>query len=235
MPQNLNRTTVSSFKFPTKPPNAFWKQPTKNNFLQHFFKLTFLTHKQESKIKPMTEPSPPHDHLRRFSGSPNENWDQFEGLLWASIAVSRIPEAHHQRARYLHLHLDENSHNFFFSRSQKLRETTWKTHESYATAMQGQIKQEITSTNKRTTGRFSHWPTTARKSCKSRRRRRWRRLRSHESQRRIRKQFIQGMPFKQEGSSERKWQNWSQRAVRNNQKKSSNRQNTFRTIAHHSI
>ena len=42
-----------------------------------------------------------------------KKWDQFEGLLRASIAVSIIPEAHHQRKQYLHLHLDENALIFY--------------------------------------------------------------------------------------------------------------------------
>ena len=62
----------------------------------------------------MAEPSPPHVDLRHFSGLPNENWDQFEGLIRASIAVSRIPEAYHKRARYRYLHLDGNALNFYF-------------------------------------------------------------------------------------------------------------------------
>ena len=61
----------------------------------------------------MADPSPPHVHLKRFSGLPNENWPEFEGLLRASIAVSRIPEANHQRARYLHLHLAGNALNYY--------------------------------------------------------------------------------------------------------------------------
>ena len=39
----------------------------------------------------MAELSPPHVHLGRFPGLTNKNWDQSEGLLRDSIAVSRIP------------------------------------------------------------------------------------------------------------------------------------------------
>ena len=60
----------------------------------------------------MADPSPPHVNLKRFSGLPNKNWPEFEGLLRASIAVSRIPEANHQRSRYLHLHLAGNALNY---------------------------------------------------------------------------------------------------------------------------
>ena len=40
----------------------------------------------------MADTNPFHVHLRHFSGLPNENWDKFEGLLPASIAVSRKSE-----------------------------------------------------------------------------------------------------------------------------------------------
>ena len=93
----------------------------------------------------MAEPSPPHFHLRRFSGVPNDNWDQFEGLLRASIAVSSRPEAHHQRARYLHLHLDGDALNLYL-RLPEVTKTTWTTlYKSNATAMQVQINEEISS------------------------------------------------------------------------------------------
>ena len=61
----------------------------------------------------MAGPSPPLVHLKRFSGISNENWPEFEGLLRASIAVSRIPEANNQRARYLHLRLACNALKFY--------------------------------------------------------------------------------------------------------------------------
>ena len=61
----------------------------------------------------MAAPHPPHVSLKRFAGLPNENWDQFEGLLRASIAVARIPADHNQQARYLHLHLDGNALNYY--------------------------------------------------------------------------------------------------------------------------
>ena len=66
-------------------------------------------------------PSPPHVHLKRFSGLPNENWPEFEGLLRASIAVSRIPEANHQHARYLHLHLAGNALNYYLRLAENTR------------------------------------------------------------------------------------------------------------------
>ena len=69
----------------------------------------------------MADPSPPHVHLKRFSGLPNENWPEFEGLLRASIAVSRIPEANHQRARYLHLHLAGNALNYYLRLAENTR------------------------------------------------------------------------------------------------------------------
>ena len=49
----------------------------------------------------MAAPHPPHVSLKRFAGLPNENWDQFEGLLRASIAVARIPADHNQNIHYL--------------------------------------------------------------------------------------------------------------------------------------
>ena len=61
----------------------------------------------------MAAPHPPHVSLKRFAGLPNENWDQFEGPLRASIAVARIPADHNQQARYLHLHLDGNALNYY--------------------------------------------------------------------------------------------------------------------------
>ena len=61
----------------------------------------------------MADPSPTHVHLKRFSGLPSENWPELEGRLGASIAVSRIPEATHQRARYLHLHLAGDALNYY--------------------------------------------------------------------------------------------------------------------------
>ena len=61
----------------------------------------------------MAAPHPPHVSLKRFAGLPNENWDQFEGLLRASIAVARIPADHNQQARYLHLQLDGNALNYY--------------------------------------------------------------------------------------------------------------------------
>ena len=61
----------------------------------------------------MAAAHPPHVSLKRFAGLPNENWDQFEGLLRASIAVARIPADHNQQARYLHLHLDGNALNYY--------------------------------------------------------------------------------------------------------------------------
>ena len=61
----------------------------------------------------MAAPHPPHVSLKRFAGLTNENWDQFEGLLRASIAVARIPADHNQQARYLHLHLDRNALNYY--------------------------------------------------------------------------------------------------------------------------
>ena len=67
----------------------------------------------KNKPKPMVEPTPPHIHLGRFPGLTNKNWDQSEGLLRDSIAVSRIPETHHQQAQYLHLHLDGNALNIY--------------------------------------------------------------------------------------------------------------------------
>ena len=69
----------------------------------------------------MADPSPPHVHLKRFSGLPNENWPEFEGLLRASIAVSRIPQANHQRARYLHLHLAGNALNYYLRLAKNTR------------------------------------------------------------------------------------------------------------------
>ena len=69
----------------------------------------------------MADPSPPHVHLKRFSGLPNENWPEFERLLRASIAVSRIPEANHQRARYLHLHLAGNALNYYLRLAENTR------------------------------------------------------------------------------------------------------------------
>ena len=59
----------------------------------------------------MTDSSLPHVLLKRFSGLPNENRPEFEGQLRASIAVHRIPEANHQRAEYLHLHLARDALN----------------------------------------------------------------------------------------------------------------------------
>ena len=56
---------------------------------------------------------PPHVSLKLFAGLPNKNWDQFEDLLRASIAVARIPADHNQQARYLHLHLDGNALNYY--------------------------------------------------------------------------------------------------------------------------
>ena len=66
-------------------------------------------------------PHPPHVSLKRFAGKPNENWDQFEGLIRASIAVSRIPEADNQRARYLHLHLEGNALNYYLRLAENVR------------------------------------------------------------------------------------------------------------------
>ena len=66
-------------------------------------------------------PHPPHVSLKRFAGKPNENWDQFEGLIRASIAVSRIPEADNQRARYLHLHLEGNALNYYLRLAENIR------------------------------------------------------------------------------------------------------------------
>ena len=69
----------------------------------------------------MADPSPPHVNLKRFSGLPNENWLEFEGLLRASIAVARIREAIHQRARYLHLHLAGNALNYYLRLAENTR------------------------------------------------------------------------------------------------------------------
>ena len=83
----------------------------------------------------MAAPHPWHVSLKRFAGLPNENWDQFEGLLRASIAVARIPADHNQQARYLHLHLDGNTK--LLSRLARKHETPWMTRSnSYATATQ---------------------------------------------------------------------------------------------------
>ena len=60
----------------------------------------------------MADVSPPHVYPKRL-GLQNENWPNSEGLLRASIAVSRIPEANHRRARYLHLHLTGNALNYY--------------------------------------------------------------------------------------------------------------------------
>ena len=51
----------------------------------------------------MAGPHSPHVSLKRFAGLPNENWDQFEGLLRASIAAARIPADHNQQDRYLNI------------------------------------------------------------------------------------------------------------------------------------
>ena len=104
MPQNLNQTTLSSFKYPFKPRTAFWKQPTQNNFL-HFLK-TF-----------------PHRQTNKKS---NQNHRQNQVLIstcdfhritrW-KLGLIRRPalsqHRHHQRARYLHLHLDGKALNFY--------------------------------------------------------------------------------------------------------------------------
>ena len=60
----------------------------------------------------MADLNPPQDSLKRFSGHPNENWSQFEGLLRASIIVASIPEAQNQPVHYLNLHLDGKALNF---------------------------------------------------------------------------------------------------------------------------
>ena len=67
-------------------------------------------------------PPLPHVHLKSFSGSPKENFNQFEGLFRASLAVARIPEEHNQRARYLHLHLSGNALNFYLSQPDATRD-----------------------------------------------------------------------------------------------------------------
>ena len=69
----------------------------------------------------MAEPSTPHVHLRFLSALPIENWDQFEGLLRASIVVSRIHEVHHQRAWYLHQHFQGNALNFYLRLREAMR------------------------------------------------------------------------------------------------------------------
>ena len=69
----------------------------------------------------MADSSPPHVHLKKFSGLLNENWPEFERLLRASLAVSRIPEANHQRERYLHLHLAGNALNYYLQLAENTR------------------------------------------------------------------------------------------------------------------
>ena len=69
----------------------------------------------------MAAPHAPHVSLKRFAGLPNDNWDQFEGLLRASIAVARIPADHNQQARYLHLHLDGNALNYYLRSPENTR------------------------------------------------------------------------------------------------------------------
>ena len=64
----------------------------------------------------------PHIHLKAFSGTPKENFAQFEGLFRASLAVARIPDANHQRARYLHLHLAGNALNFYLAQPEATRD-----------------------------------------------------------------------------------------------------------------
>ena len=75
-------------------------------FLTLFIDLTFITHtnKHEINPNPKADPGPPHVHLRRFTGLPNENWDQFEGLLQAKFAASRIPEKKRNGSQEMDLH-----------------------------------------------------------------------------------------------------------------------------------
>ena len=67
-------------------------------------------------------PPLPHINLKSFTGSPKENFNQFEGLFRASLAVARIPEADNQRARYLYLHLSGNALNFYLSQPEATRD-----------------------------------------------------------------------------------------------------------------
>ena len=75
----------------------------------------------------MAAPHSPQVSFKRFAGLPNENWDQFEGLLRASIAVALIPADHNQQARYLNLHFGGNALNYYL-RLPENNETPLVTH-----------------------------------------------------------------------------------------------------------
>ena len=71
----------------------------------------------------MTTPPPPptsapHIQLKPFGGTPKENWNQFESLFRASLAVARIPTADSQQCRYLHLHLWGTALSFYLGLTQ---------------------------------------------------------------------------------------------------------------------
>ena len=71
----------------------------------------------------MTTPPPlptsaPHIQLKAFGGTPKENWNQFESLFRASLAVARIPTADSQQCQYLHLHLWGTALSFYLGLTQ---------------------------------------------------------------------------------------------------------------------